>query len=138
MTEPSEMYQQLRGGHSISLRGHSPCVVPMVHTRSSTLLPNRGPSFPALAIDNSVEFTNESIYRRQLHSSICSRDPNVFRKRSDPESASSLLKQRNMMNDLMAGMHGLRDVNVLDKERAKRVNFSILREKDLKKKKRIR
>lgn len=130
----SSLLQKLRHHHTTSLDHHSPSTVPKHHSRSSDLLPSRtnSPAFPAFTLDSSLELVMENKERRQLHSRLMERDPSVFRKRCVPESSSSLLKQRSLMNDFMSGMHGLRDIHDLNKQRAQRVTFSIRRDKDLK------
>lgn len=111
------LLEYLRSSSTISLNGHSTQNVPMYHARSSKLLISRGACYPAMAVDQSKELTEETDLRRHLHSRILEQDPAAFHRKRSPTSLTSNLMQAQLLSDLLGTMHPTKDPNDLDKSK---------------------
>ena len=87
--------------------------------RSAATLLTRGPSFPALPYDLSVEVIEETKIRKQIHSKLLNDNQNVFKRVVTPNSPSVMLRHELVVKDMLAGLHVLKDPKdiALDKKK---------------------
>lgn len=130
----NDMVNYLKSGHTLSLDKHQNSPTDMHKSRHRDLLLSRGPSYPANLIDLSMELSNENVARRKIHEKIMKSDSSVFRRKAGPQSLTEQLNERRNVNTLLKGMHGLKDLDDLDRKKAARITFSINAAKDKKEK----
>jgi hypothetical protein len=75
-----ELITYIKSGHTVSFDGHMRNNIPMLPSRSAALLPSRGPAYPCMSLDLSVDVAEENLFRRSAHQEILSRNPSAFRR----------------------------------------------------------
>lgn len=140
----------IRSGSTLSLQEHKSDAAKMLPVRSSSLLLSRGPSYPCLPLDTSVEITEENIHRRTVHERVMTANPNSFRRYNSlcvplqicinhnsfrficrkkvADGPTSNQMELKLMQPLLATMHPAKDAQNID--RSVKYNYSILFEKE--------
>jgi hypothetical protein len=75
-----ELITYIKSGHTVSFDGHMRNNIPMLPSRSAALLPSRGPAYPCMSLDLSVDVAEENLFRRSAHQEILTRNPSAFRR----------------------------------------------------------
>jgi len=101
----SEKLHYLKRGHTVSVASHSSQTCDKYHVRSSKVLANRGPSYPAQVPDINVETVNETHIRILMHENILKADAEAFKRKSGAESTSDYFHQKHLVRDYLYDMH---------------------------------
>jgi hypothetical protein len=99
--------QTFKYGHTLSLNSHNEQVLDVLRPRSAYVLPNRGPSYPALPPDTSSDMTKETITRKLAHSTLmkANNGMGVFRRDAKPESTSDYFYQKHIVRHFLHDIH---------------------------------
>lgn len=101
--------QYLKSGHTLSLDYHYNGSINRMHPRDKFVTCNKAPTYPALPYDVSEELVKETCMRKNLHRAALDTDPNVFKKKAEPESTSDFFYQKHMIKDYLLEMHMYHD-----------------------------
>lgn len=107
----SEKLNYLKRGHSVSLGSHSTQTCSKYQVRSSKVLANRGPSYPAQVPDIAFDTVNETHLRILIHENILDNDHDAFKRKAGAESTSDYFNQKHLVRDYLYDMHPSYDPN---------------------------
>lgn len=101
----SQKLHYLKRGHTVSIGNHSTQTCDKYVIRSSKVLRNRGPSYPAQVPDIAVDAVNETHLRILIHNDILKSDTQAFKLKSGAESTSDYFNQKHLVRDYLYDMH---------------------------------
>lgn len=70
----------MKYGHSVALDNHQYGTCDKFRVRSAVVLKQRAPSYPAQVPDVSVELSDETMKRRQIHKNSYDTDGDIFKR----------------------------------------------------------